>query len=51
MLIQEWNTKVLFLSLFAKFLPSFLSMNKHIIRVSEPLFLCLADFPESTPVV
>ncbi len=30
---------------------SFLCMNEHVIGVSEPLFLYLADFPESTPIV
>jgi hypothetical protein len=42
---------MLFLTLLAEFLSALFSVDEHVVRVSEPLFLPLTDFPEPTSIV
>ena len=45
------SLSVLLPTLLAQFLPAFLSVNEHVIGVSEPLLLGLPHFPESAPII
>jgi hypothetical protein len=45
------SLSVLLPTLLAQFLPAFLSVNEHVIGVSDPLLLCLPDFAEPAPII